>query len=184
MRLPTDKVYRAFKVLDPFTDEQCKGYVRRAIAKHRVSMLLMGIVAAIAAVIVAGLGFAFVAVFMTLSPLSGSRGWFLYHQFAEGVLMVLALMLPVGAGLIAGLLLRDVWLRWAIGRELRRSTCPKCEYQLLGLRVVGTNVRCPECGMETRLDLLNLSDADLAMSAALEANARDSAPIAGGAPAP
>ena len=184
MRLPTDKVYRAFKVLDPFTDEQCKGYVRRAIAKHRVSMLLMGIVAAIAAVMVAVLGFAVVALVMNGAGMSRRASVYQNREIVETLFLVASLLVPVGSGLVAGLLVRDRWLRWAIGRELRQSTCPGCEYQLLGLRAVGTNVRCPECGMETRLDLLNLSDADLAMSAALEANARDSVPIAGGGPTP
>src|SRR5437868_15477592 len=72
--------------------------------------------------------------------------------------------LPPVAAVVAGLVARDLWLRWAVRKELVRSTCPACEYQLLGLPGHHGLVRCPECGLQTRVDLLGLSAEDLAMA--------------------
>jgi hypothetical protein len=162
MRIPLSKVYRAFRELDQFTDEQCQGYVARAMQKRRASMG----------------GFVFAGVFLcpavfTLSMVatlagqdaalgSSARIWILRH-WLDVPIEYAAKVVPFVAATLVALVLRDVWLRSAIRKELNRSTCPRCEYQLLGLPVQSGQVMCPECGHRTRIDLLGLRPEDLAM---------------------
>ncbi len=156
MRLPASKVYRAFRELDRFTDEQCGWYVRRAIRKHAISMAFMGSVGTALGGLVFGIVGALAVLIGRAIEDGNVHNWMVYHSLAETMLIGVFIAIPAGAGLVTWLWVRDRWLRWAIRRELRRSTCPKCEYQLLGLRVDAGTVRCPECGLQTRLDLLNL----------------------------
>lgn len=159
MRLPVSKVYRAFRVLDAFTDAQCEGYVRRAMRKHMPSMFAVAILAVPVVLSIALAGF--IGVYQIGARLE--RGGWLGGSSVTVPLALLGFSGVVLVALIVGLLMRDAWLRWAIGMELRRSTCPGCEYQLLGLKAAAGVVRCPECGMESRTDLLQLSEADLNM---------------------
>ncbi len=150
MRIPLGKVYRAFKELDQFDDQQCEWYIRRAKWKHIVSMILVGIVAVGA-----------VLLFIVLALLI--EGWLLTSvqntafamSFQSSVMSVVAalagVLVPVAIGLVIGLMIRDVWLRWAVRKELAQTRCLRCDYQLIGLPVHSGVVRCPECGMDNKL---------------------------------
>jgi hypothetical protein len=162
MRVPTSKIYRAFSALDPFTDEQCAGYVRRAKAKHMASRFAMAIAVVPTVILVAVGGIIGVELVVAFALRTGLRAWSSSGN-AEFLLQLLGCCIAAAIALVVGLVMRDAWLRWAIGIELRRSTCPGCEYQLLGLKAVAGCVRCPECGMDSRVDLLRLANEDLEM---------------------
>ena len=113
-------------------------------------MILVGIVAVVA-----------VLLFIVLALLI--EGWLLtsvhntafamsFQSSAMSVVAALAgVLVPVAIGLVLGLMIRDVWLRWAIRKELAQTLCLRCDYQLLGLPVHSGVVRCPECGMDNKL---------------------------------
>ena len=156
MRVPLGKVYRAFKELDQFDDRQCEWYVRRANRKHLLSMILVGIAAVVATL--ATIGALLVAVRWMLRVLEQTRlgaSIALSNGTSNGAMamMLLGVLMPAVLGLVVGLSIRDLWLRWAIRKELVQSDCPKCDYQLLGLPVQAGVVRCPECGTDTNLDV-------------------------------
>lgn len=161
MRLPLSKVYRAFSELDEFSDEQCEGYVRRAKRKRYGSMIATATIAVPSCLIIAVVGWA--AAFAIASALIEQYRFWLMRHYLDDVINVAAGVFPPLVAVVAGLVARDVWLRYAIGKELVRSTCPACEYQLLGLPARDGLVRCPECGNQSRVDLLGLSAEDLAM---------------------
>ncbi len=161
MRVPLTKVYRAFSELDEFSDEQCQGYVRRAKLKRYGSMIATATIAVPGCLIIAVVGWA-VAFAIVNTVIEQYRLWLMRH-YLDDVLEVVAGVFPPVVAMAAGLFARDVWLRYAIGKELVRSTCPACEYQLLGLPAKDGLVRCPECGNQSRVDLLGLSAEDLAM---------------------
>jgi hypothetical protein len=164
MRIPLTKVYRAFPELDQFTDEQCRGYEARARAKRQTSKAFFATIGVICSILILILGFAGVneIEYWLLGPFSPWRVWILRH-FLDVPLEYVDKVIPFIAVGIVGLMTRDVWLRRAIRLELNRTTCPRCEYQLLGLPVSNGLVGCPECGQKTRLDLLGLRPEDLAM---------------------
>ena len=52
-------------------------------------------------------------------------------------------------------------LRRAMQSQIERIRCPSCKYVLLGQRVSGGAVICPECGAPTTLMHLGITEADL-----------------------
>ena len=52
----------------------------------------------------------------------------------------------------SGLLIRDRWIRWAVGSQIVATRCLNCEYSLLGLTPDAGCVLCPECGQRTNLE--------------------------------
>jgi hypothetical protein len=165
VRLPLANVYRAFPELDRFSDEECDEFVMRANhhassgdqlenAFLQIACVVLGFVAA-ALLIAAGAGLVR-ALSSPLYPMS--------DRMASALVAMSALTLLV-LPCVGSLVGRDLWLRRAIRRLLRRTTCPHCHYSLLGLkvaRVMGDHVlRCPECGQMLRLEDYALTPADL-----------------------
>lgn len=136
MRLIARTVYRAFPELDPFSDDECRIFVRNATAvAWRRAMRATVNAAALAGV---------VALEHRLL-----RPWIspTYPMERVAVLVLLALV-TIGVG---ALLLRDLLLRLAIRRILGRGAgCPGCDYSLAGLPVSPEHsVTCPECARVT-----------------------------------
>ena len=155
MRIPLYKAYRAFPELDPFDDERCLAYVRTARRSHPWSRVLVWIVSA--ALVFPGTYISVLLVGALHRLVFG--GLATTNWEIAGVLGSFAL--AVAAPLIAALAVGDLWLRRAIQRQLRLSSCPRCGYSLLGLRVSDGAVTCPECGDVIRLADIGLTPADV-----------------------
>lgn len=156
--LTTKKLYRAFPELDGFTDRQCENLV----AQVGYTTWYGGVVA----VSVAAAGF--LVFFLTLTLLmsieSSVDGWMKRSVGAgagEGLCTLAALVTLFVPPPIAGLLARDVVMKLYLGAALRRRIdrirCLDCRYVLLGLSVVDSYVKCPECGRRMTLSELQLT---------------------------
>lgn len=145
MRLPTNKVYRAFPELDRFSDAECENYVRIAGERYgesRAGALGIGTLAVLVVIVILAVSFDFADGFI---PLRTRETWW-------GVLSAIKFTLYLGVAPIAWLIARDIWLRRAIRRQLFDTLCPGCKYQLLGLPIDHESVLCPECGRRTALN--------------------------------
>lgn len=162
MRIPLNKIYRAFPELDRFSDEQCERYVlqamrisgRRRLVRHTLEASV-------------GVGIFFLVLFAvaSVSPMTPGRGFIVAYA-------VLLVALPIVGWLIA----RDQLLRQAIKARLTSARCPACDYSLLGLPVHGEVVVCPECGEAIDLEHHGLTEADLLSNATEPGAATSSGP--------
>lgn len=137
------KVYRAFFELDPFTDEQCVGFVRstRRSALSKVLFTLLPLLAGfVSAGVVIGLG-------VLIQWLDAQEPYETFLNKWFGLVMALVIALIAGAGGLAFLFVRDRLLRRGIRRVLAtRGSCAACGYGLTGIPVQPDGmVRCPEC---------------------------------------
>lgn len=137
------KVYRAFFELDPFTDEQCAGFVR-STRRSVLSKVLLTLLPLLAGFVAAGVVVGLIVLVQWLDAQepyeSVLNKWF-------GLVMALVIALIAGAGGLVFLFVRDRLLRRGIRRVLAtRGSCASCGYGLTGIPVQpdGT-VRCPEC---------------------------------------
>lgn len=148
MRLIRRKIYRAFPELDRFSDDQCARFVLAANSswlRRLVRWALVGFVTAVALPAAVAGAVALGELLdkkMVFNGTIGFLGW--------GLLLIAA----CGAGLLVGLIARDLLLRLRIRRLIhRRGSCPNCHYSLLGMRVGhDLNIVCPECGRKTEAD--------------------------------
>lgn len=153
MRLIAIKVYRAFPELDQFPDDRCEEYVR--LAQRRRWFTGMLIVPIIALVVVLG-GFACSGLLVAGVV---ERNWPTSSGFT--VFAGIAVLMSFTFSSSVGLLIRDLWLRWAVRGQLAAARCPSCRYLLLGLPVVDGTVTCPECGRVLELAKQGWTPADL-----------------------
>ncbi|MBL8990029.1 MAG: hypothetical protein JNJ48_00455 [Phycisphaerae bacterium] len=154
MRLPVSRVYRAFPELDRFSDELCETYVRRITQRHAGAWSALNMLAL-------GLAMASTMVLM-VADRSLSRGLALVPH--DGLLPILALAAPTLGG-VAGLLIRDRWLRTRLRRALGDTNCDGCSYSLLGLPPADGFICCPECGRRMRPSERGLTFADFLSAA-------------------
>jgi hypothetical protein len=154
MRLPFERVYRAFPELDRFDDARCERFVGWAVdhagwwrwVVRGMMISLPG--AGLAAVRATGL-------YQVLDPLvAGDLAQQTLRAVCTGVL-------GGGVPLAGAFVLRDLWLRRRVRAVLSSTACLRCRYQLLGLSAVELRVTCPECGLVRELD------ADSAAAAAM-----------------
>jgi hypothetical protein len=142
MRIPLNKVYRAFPELDAFSDAECERFVERAAkdyAGSRAAAHFIGV-----CVIVAGL----VGIGILESVFWDGIGqdWsVLKRGDIAAVVVILNAVFMVLALCIGMLLVRDRWLIRTIRLKVRQASCPGCGYSLLGLMVELGVVTCPEC---------------------------------------
>lgn len=143
MRIPRSKVYRAFFELDPFTDEQCVGFVR-STRRSALSKVLFTLLPLLAGFVSAGVVIGLVVLIQWLDAQEPYET-FLNKWF--GLVMALVIALIAGAGGLAFLFVRDRLLRRGIRRVLAtRGSCAACGYGLTGIPVQPDGmVRCPEC---------------------------------------
>lgn len=159
MRIPFSKVYRAFPELDEFTDAECQGFVQMAQREKAVALLATAMGAVVCSlltgiVVAFGTGSILASVFD--APERSPRG-----DVRFGVFFAVIGAAGVLSAALVGLLIRDLWIRWAITRRLRIARCLRCSYSLLGLSVIDGRVQCPECGSSTRLSDRGLTPADI-----------------------
>lgn len=156
MRLVSRKIWRAFAELDQYDDDTCARCLRRVWENSRSgqfwimifpTLLVSWLVWIIVMIVVAevfDLG-----VFPRLSAV-------LHLMLAGFVIMPL----------LAGILVRDLWLSKQLLAEIRGATCYECQYCLVGTPIDtlsdGTeSVRCPECGTRHAIDDQYFSQVDI-----------------------
>jgi hypothetical protein len=147
VRFPFRKLHRAFRELDGFSDRQCALFIRRAGRRDPRGLALACVLAIAAFFLAAYLWF---MLFWTLAQMRVIGAWS----------VVLATASPL-VGAVAALLVRDAWLRRAVRTQIRRGACHGCGYSLLGLRVEGDALRCPECGRRITLEEARMSAQEL-----------------------
>ena len=158
MRTPAHRVYRAFRELDRFSDEQCEkllAYIQQTTSYGLIVVLKIVLTIGSALVVL-------VSAFNYLVP-------------STVLSAEMAVVMIVSAPLLLSLVARDVVLRHyfklGIEKRLGQLRCPSCRYLLLGQRVRRDVVRCPECGSMTKLQTLGLeSPSDLLPPDALSQN--------------
>jgi hypothetical protein len=150
MRIPGRKIWRAFKELDQFSDEQCARFVKRARGGWIPRIALSLFVAGVFGATFLGLLIAMIRVHTSLGldKRSDYSDSFIAWTTAGGILIV-GTIAPMLA-----LLLRDFILRAAIWRVLNLGgVCQACHYPLHGLPLpVSLECPCPECGHVTKVD--------------------------------
>jgi len=158
MRLPGSKVYRAFPELDRFSDEECERFVGIAKHENQASMVLTGLLAAFVAV--AGTVLLIVILKTCVWWILGAAGGGRVRPSDEGFGFLLVLPPSFLVGPVAGLLIRDAWLRNTINTKITTTNCPQCRYSLLGLAPADGAILCPECGCRLNLAVLGMSPQD------------------------
>lgn len=149
MRLPLSKIYRAFPELDRFSDAECASYVRHVSHRMGVRIVLTAWATALLSM------FGLPLLLCLGAPLVGGAG------SGPATVIGIAALLGLFTGPLWGFMCRDVLLRRAIRERIKHATCPTCFYSLIGLRVSGGSVRCPECGGSVELDRHDLTPGDL-----------------------
>lgn len=154
-RLPVQHVYRAFRELDTYADEQCRRFVQAAKGSIRRRLFGLALIVLVTLIGASGgiAGFSYIqGCFLdphrTLNighPLVTWYGWLL--NIALGITGFVI-------GPVLGYLTRDFLLIRRIRHILRtRGTCISCRYTLVGLFVApDLSVTCPECGTTTTVD--------------------------------
>ena len=146
------QIWRAFPELDPYTDDECRTFVR-AVRRERVLTAIRALLLA-ASPITAVVGSVIIAALV--------YGWLERYSLSESALGSTLQLTAVGLSMaVVGLLsafaclvLRD----WLLRRRLRAvlgvgGHCRGCGYSFIGLIIPETlRVRCPECGMECTVD--------------------------------
>ena len=157
MRLPWDKVYRAFPELDRFSDEECERYLLQARAQKSVGPYpLLLAVASLVPWCVA-------AVPMVQSWFR--RGYFRGPPPIAPLKTGLLIAAVVGTPLLVYHVVRDFRLRRSVGERIDNARCPSCKQSLLGLPLLADvpepSVRCTECGGSIELAAIGLTPADI-----------------------
>ncbi|MEZ6232798.1 MAG: hypothetical protein R3B68_01285 [Phycisphaerales bacterium] len=158
MRFVVRDIHRAFEELDPFTDEQCRCYVRDAYSQFSSTTTGFTFLGIVTSVILTLVSCPFVTELVSfLQDRVWNDPWSPYPLIV-GVPFMFAWWLFVGWTAFA---FRDLGLRKAIRRRLAGARCSTCSYSLLGLTVTDGSVTCPECGHSENLHARGLSAADI-----------------------
>jgi hypothetical protein len=173
LRIPFNKLYRAFPELDRFSDQQCEKLMKRLDVKGYGAVAVRGWTAV---AVVVGFAGSCGLVGCVGAMVDDSRGG---GSLTAPLLMLCAFFVPPA---VVGFLTRDLLLRHflikAIHVQLDRVRCPQCKYILLGQAAVNGAVTCPECGAPVTLRRLGITEADLIPPVAGEAREMDFGPTA------
>jgi hypothetical protein len=163
MRPTIFKVYRVFRALDGYSDEECRAVMRRASVNGGAMLVLAPFLAGAA---VGGL--------LALAIVLGSAGemWAALGVLGDspGLHTLVSVYGTVLAVVLVTVGVREMTYLIAVGREVRRMGCRACGQSLMGLplELVGdtpdpdrTFVRCAECGKRASLLELGLTRRDL-----------------------
>jgi|GEM_PF-2485966 len=150
MRLLTRTLHRAFPELDPFDDDQCSRFVKRARqGAGKKAVLVIGVLAVAIPLLAVGVwvtGIMYSRLRVELYwPAIVSSASFQWAGIAA---------CSLGIGPVAGFIVRDRLLRrWVRIILTTQGQCPACGYNVLGLRLNEESaVQCPECGLKTVVD--------------------------------
>lgn len=159
MRIPYSKVYRAFPELDAFSDGECRTFVQLAQRERAVGLLSTAMGAVVVAVCVGAMA-GYVA-WTGLSLVLGEADLRPLNDVRFGAYVSLTGFAAIFFASLSGLVIRDLWIRWAIARRLGVARCSRCNYSLLGLSVIEDRVKCPECGTVVCLSDRGLKPVDI-----------------------
>ena len=150
MRIPHDKVYRAFPEFDPFTDAQCDRFMQRMRVDTPYRLVRTSLVPVIVILVVG----------ITAATINGYD--YTFHRWlwlrssrrlADSITLVSWVAIMPSAVLFAVLISRDsllrLFLRRATRRRIERIRCLYCKYCLLGQPTLEGSLICPECGTKT-----------------------------------
>lgn len=148
MRLPGTKIWRAFPELDSFDDKRAAQFVRAACKAFWLVKLVRA-----GAMFLGGM-----ACCLVMAIAGGTVMNTMDRLIKEPMLTLLVGLTAVVVGVISMSLLmivRDFFMRRRVRKVIAsRGSCVKCGYVLIGLRVPeDLNLRCPECGSLTVLNL-------------------------------
>lgn len=163
MRLPHSKPWRAFEAFDHVPEDECRRLVRQMVANLPRWVGLLPWCAGV---------LAFVAVPVALvvfSQIPSTARWVpsLGSLEADGVALVI---IAVASTALSALATRDLIILVGLRRMLRKASCPKCGYSLVGVKLTTrgvdpdpakTEVKCPECGRTWVLLDIGLTPRDL-----------------------
>jgi hypothetical protein len=169
VRIPYNKLYRAFPELDRFSDAQCETLMKRLDVQGYGANAVRGMT--------------LLAIVLGFAVSCGMLGFLgrtvdTSHSAYTDLFMLCGLFVPPA---VLAFLTRDLMLRHylikAIHVQLDRVRCPQCKYILLGQAAVSGTVTCPECGAVVTLRRLGVTEADLIPPVAGEAREMDFGPI-------
>lgn len=158
MRLPLFDVYRAFPEFDHFSDDRCRGYVRYVWSRYGTGLALGAGALLVCAVTACVVATPFVATFASRSvlPFVEAAGLHVPLQLVEASSLALAYLLIA----LPALALRDWQYRRVLRRHLVGVRCARCDYSLLGARVIEGHVMCPECAHAFAIASRGLTEQD------------------------
>jgi hypothetical protein len=150
MRIPGRKIWRAFKELDQFSDEQCARFVKRAWGGWVKRVIASVFVLCVFVATFFGLG----SLLVWLHSILGLED---RAKYSDSVIAWMSAVVVLIVGTVApmtALLARDFMLRAAIWRVLNLGgVCRECQYPLYGLPLSPQfECDCPECGSKTSVD--------------------------------
>ncbi|MEM9415985.1 MAG: hypothetical protein AAGA29_10995 [Planctomycetota bacterium] len=159
MRIPINKVYRAFPELDDYSDEQCERLMRRVQLQQGQSIGINMIIG------ISFVGLAFL-IFITCKVVIASLEIPVHvANRQEDMILLLGFVTVFGLPAAVCLFLRDYILRkrltGAINYAIDRVRCLSCKYILIGQSAKEEHVTCPECGARQHLSELGITEADL-----------------------
>jgi hypothetical protein len=159
LRLPLNKVYRAFPELDRFADHECERFVERAKRDYPGSRVRASLLALVIIVpIIVALVFVERLLWRALAPSITSR---LAREDAQDLLAFLSVLVYAVLFCVGILIARDRWLIKTITLRVHQTSCPSCGYSLLGLVVDKGVIVCPECAAPFFLADHGMTEADL-----------------------
>lgn len=147
MRIPGRKIWRAFRELDEFSDEQCRRFIRAANPPSWTSVVRGVFLFAVGAGIL-------VCVLYFLGPWTSDLDKRFRSDFAEWLVLLPLWTIAIAISPLSVLVLRDLLLRISIWRIINiGGSCANCHYPLYGLPLSETlDCSCPECGAVTKVD--------------------------------
>jgi hypothetical protein len=159
MRIVARKIYRAFHELDRFSDERCQLFLRRAYGGigFQLGVGLACVFVFVLTIVIVG---------MIVIPLVGSLARAIRNDGMEVLATLAGLSSMIMLAAIASLLVRDAVLRLRLRHHVGKARCLRCDYSLLGQRVVQGVVTCSECGHAVTVAELGLESPDDLLPAA------------------
>ncbi|MBL4702778.1 MAG: hypothetical protein JKX85_16155 [Phycisphaeraceae bacterium] len=164
MRIITRKLYRAFPELDRFTDDQCIQYMRnikqrKLLFSLRIILLptIIGIIHLLGIPIALKfIAYQFKSYGTFIDSLGDTSFLFFWSTF---------FVIWLGGTAFLPLCLRDKLLGKKvlkiINNQLEKTRCRNCSYSLIGQTPKSDQLSCPECGADTTLQTLGITEEDL-----------------------
>ena len=162
MRIPINKLHRAFPRLDQFSDEQCEQFIARVskvsgYETTRTMAVTTGVIVTLLLCLIGQCALGGVVFDLLVQKYSQRYA----GDWATLIILLWWTIVPAIGALVSRDLILWHRLKRLIVREIDRIRCLHCSYSLLGQRASAEDqVRCPECGRSTALSALGLQSSD------------------------
>jgi hypothetical protein len=147
VRIPFEKVYRAFPEFDRFSDQRCEAYlryVRERYAWMPLATVVLWIGGFLLGAMCGMLSFVWARRLLPRALWKATVGS--DDTGVSVVSSVVLLAVSIGVPVLLAVIVRDRLLRTVLRKQLRGVECKQCGYSLLGAAVTEGCVQCPECG--------------------------------------